>query len=60
MDRQEAIKHLEEWKEVISNSHRKEVVDMAIEALQREIPKNPVVNFVSDAEARYRRKRQCL
>lgn len=24
--------------------------DMAIEALQREIPKNPVVNFVSDAD----------
>ena len=27
-----------------------EAVDMAIEALQREVPKNPVVNFVSDAD----------
>lgn len=27
-----------------------EAYDMAIEALQREVPKNPVVNFVSDAD----------
>ena len=27
-----------------------EAMNMAIEALQREIPKNPVVNFVSDAD----------
>lgn len=34
MTRKEAIEHLEKWKEVISNSHRKKVIDMAIEALQ--------------------------
>ena len=33
MTREEAKKHLEEWKEVISNSHRKKVIDMAIEAM---------------------------
>jgi hypothetical protein len=27
-----------------------EAVDMAIEALRREKPKNPVINFVSDAD----------
>lgn len=37
MKNEEAIKHLEEWKEVITSSHRKEVIDMAIEALRNEI-----------------------
>lgn len=27
-----------------------QAIDMAIEALQREVPKNPVVNLVSDAD----------
>lgn len=33
MTRQEAIKHLEEWKECISSAYRRQVIDMAIEAL---------------------------
>lgn len=27
-----------------------EAIDMAIEALQREIPKNPIVNYVADSD----------
>lgn len=34
MNRAEAIKHLEEWVEVISIPSRKEAVNMAIKALQ--------------------------
>lgn len=36
MTREEAVEHLKEWKEVISNGHRKDVIDMAIEALHAE------------------------
>lgn len=36
MTRGEAIKHLEEWKECISSAYRRQVIDMAIEALQAE------------------------
>ena len=36
MTRQEAIKHLEEWKECISSAYRRQVIDMAIEALSAE------------------------
>lgn len=34
MTREEAIKNLEEWKECISSAYRRQVIDMAIEALQ--------------------------
>ena len=33
---EEAIKHLEEWKECISSAYRRQVIDMAIEALKAE------------------------
>ena len=36
MTREEAIQHFKDWREVISSGHRKAVIDMAIEALQRE------------------------
>jgi len=36
MTRQEAIKHLEEWKECISSAYRRQVIDMAIEALSEQ------------------------
>ena len=36
MTREEAAEHLKEWREVISSSHRKAVIDMAIEALSAE------------------------
>ena len=36
MTREEAAEHLKEWREVISSSHRKAVIDMAIEALSDE------------------------
>ena len=32
------------------DNKRKEAIDMAIESLQREIPKNPVVNYVADSD----------
>ena len=32
------------------DNKRKEAIDMAIEVLQREIPKNPIVNYVSDSD----------
>ena len=34
MTKEEAIRHLEEWQEIISSGKRKQVIDMAIEALQ--------------------------
>ena len=34
MTRGEAIKHLEEWKKCISSAYRRQVIDMAIEALK--------------------------
>lgn len=37
MTREEAIRHLEEWREIISSGKRKQVIDMAIEALQKDI-----------------------
>lgn len=35
MTREEAIKHLEEWKECIAIAYRRQVIDMAIEALEQ-------------------------
>jgi len=37
MTREEAIKHLEEWKECISSAYRRQVIDMAIEALSADV-----------------------
>ena len=37
MTREEAIEHLKEWKECISSAYRRQVIDMAIEALSKPI-----------------------
>ena len=51
MDREEAIDCLNGIKIYLKTEHiDEEAIDMAIEALQREVPKNPVVNFISDAD----------
>ena len=47
MTREEAIKILKSMSDI---STQGEAIDMAIEALRREKPKNPVINFVSDAD----------
>lgn len=47
MTREEAIKILKSMSDI---STQGEAIDMAIEALNREVPKNPVVNLVSDAD----------
>lgn len=54
MTREEALQWLtnEKWQNA-NNKYKKEwneAFDMAIEALRREKPKNPVINFVSDAD----------
>ena len=49
MTRNEAI----DWLKAISfvsDPHITEAIDMAIESLRRETPKNPVINLVSDAD----------
>ena len=54
MTNQDAISWLNNLKEM--NIRHKtdyrwvEAIDMAIEALQREIPKNPIVNYVADSD----------
>ena len=52
MTREEAIKTLGHVVPFATQNGEKiaEAIDMAIEALRREVPKNPVVNFVSDAD----------
>lgn len=58
MTREEAIRWLEIEKSIIKEVPEKpqgareltEAYDMAIEALQREIPKNPIVNYVADSD----------
>lgn len=50
MTREEAIKELELIAKVTMWNDRREAVEMAIEALQREIPKNPVVNYMADSD----------
>ena len=63
MTREEAIKYIKQHKVVQCGTcmHQQEgvlcekcgfpqAIDMAIEALRREKPKNPVINFVSDAD----------
>ena len=49
MTREEAIERLEFLKGAYSVD-TETAIDMAIEALRREKPKNPVINFVSDAD----------
>ena len=51
MTREEAIK----WLKLLKTSpliygEYPEAIDMAIEALQRDIPKNPIVNYVADSD----------
>lgn len=56
MTREEAIKNLEHYRYCLDfqfgwfGEDDNEAIDMAIEALRREKPKNPVINFVSDAD----------
>ena len=55
MTREEAIKRIKYHKIVHKMDEPNaikisEALDMAIKALQKEVPKNPVVNFVSDAD----------
>lgn len=50
MTNEEAIKTLHElWRET-NDPWYEEVYNIAIEALQREIPKNPIVNYVADSD----------
>lgn len=53
MTKEEAIRQIENRWSIMDYGESEalgEALDMAIEALRREIPKNPVVNFVSDAD----------
>ena len=55
MKREEAIRKLQKQKaeyldEWVDYSGVAEAFDMAIKALQREIPKNPIVNYVVDSD----------
>lgn len=51
MTREEAIQGLQGYSLFIADgTELKEALNMAIEALQREIPKNPIVNFVADSD----------
>lgn len=51
MTREEAIAILEVSKHMATSGRMyNQAIDMAIEALQREIPKNPIVNYVADSE----------
>ena len=50
MTREEAINELEEIVETTIWNYRRLAASMAIEALRREIPKNPIINFVSDSD----------
>lgn len=56
MTRQEAVQELQNCKGLIQQDGQDylddrdiPLLDMAIEALQKEVPKNPIVNLVSDA-----------
>ena len=49
MTREEAMYLLNNLRSV-AEGKEDEAIDMAIEALRREKPKNPVINFVSDAD----------
>lgn len=52
MKREEAIDRLMWLKGVphINDDKWIEAIDMAIKSIQREIPKNPIVNYVADAD----------
>jgi len=53
MTKEEAIYRLKNTAWLGTDKDREETeqaVEMAIEALQREIPKNPVVNYVADSD----------
>lgn len=51
MTRDEAIERLNIHKSTsVFVDSIAEAIDMAIEALQREIPKNPIVNYVADSD----------
>lgn len=51
MTRDKAIESLTWIKEnLVISEDFKEALDMAIESLQRDIPKNPIVNYVADSD----------
>ena len=57
MTREEAIQELQNCKGIILQDGQDylddrdiPLIDMAIKALQREIPKNPIVNYVADSD----------
>lgn len=50
MTREEATRHLEEWKEVISNGYRKQVIDMAIDALSADDENRLYIKIYADDE----------
>ena len=50
MTRDEAISVLQDKSHFDTSVYGYEAIDVAIEALQREIPKNPVVNYVADSD----------
>lgn len=50
MTGEEAIKTLRELRRETNDTWYEEVYNTAVEALQREIPKNPIVNYVADSD----------
>lgn len=50
MTREEAIRLIGWLKCTTNREDDIEAIDMAIKALQREIPKNPIVNYVADSD----------
>ena len=55
MTKEEAIEHLKEWKECISSAYRRQVIDMAIEALQAE----PTHGRLIDADMLKKKAQEC-
>lgn len=53
MTREEAIRQIKNRWSIMDYGESEalgEALDMAIEALQREIPRNPIVNYVADSD----------